>query len=208
MTLHPASLILGWLSLALALQWLSLTALTGLAGIVLSAALWYSRDRFLLLLRRARWLLLSIALLFALATPGDPLPGLAGASGLTYEGCAMAATHALRLTLLLALLALLLEHLGIPALISGVYTLLAPFGENRRRSQIAMRLLLVLEYVEQGRRDRGHQNWKDWFNPQPIHDEYPPIELTVTPLTGKDYAVLLLTVAGLCGIYAWSIYSA
>ncbi|MFI4981633.1 MAG: hypothetical protein ACHQIO_14900 [Nevskiales bacterium] len=208
MTLHPASLLLGWLSLALALQWLSLPALATVAGLILPAALWYSRPRFLLLLRRARWLLLSIALLFALATPGEALPGLAGTLGLSDAGCALAAAHALRLTLLLALLALLLDHLGIPALISGLYLLLAPFGEMRARARIALRLMLVLEYVEENRQVKGQRHWQDWFNPLPPVAEYAPIELKVAPLHGGDYALMMLALAGLAGMLWWSLYSA
>ncbi len=214
LTIHPASLLLAWLSLALALQWFPLAALLGLAALIFPLASWRAGTRFRLLLRRARWLLLSIVILFALATPGSALPGAAGALGLTHEGAQLAAAHVLRLTLLLGLLAMLLEQLGIPALIAGLYTLLAPLGRSRRRSQMALRLLLVLEYVEQGRvqrRDDAQQGWRYWLDPQTtttgahaVPDtltDYPPIELHVAPLGAIDLAVILLALVGLGAAY-------
>jgi hypothetical protein len=194
--LHPASLLLGWFAVALVLQWLPLPTLTLMAGILFPAVLRYASQRFLALLRKARWLLLSIGLLFALATPGSDLPGLAGAIGLTDAGVALAATHVLRLCLLLALLALMLEHLGIPALVAGLYHLLAPLGKIRER--IALRLLLVLEYVEQG---KVHDPWRDWLRPETMLAEYPPLCLCTTPLGTVDYAVMGLTLS--CGVWGW-----
>lgn len=200
--LNPASLLLAWLALALAMQWLPLPALMGATVLVLPAVWRFSRRRLLILLRRARWLLLSIALLFALATPGAALPGPAGMLGLTYEGILLAATHVLRLTLLLALLALLLDHLGIPALVSGLYLLLKPFGESRARRRLALRLLLVLEYVENsGSTEKKH--WRDSLNPQGELAEYPPLHLAVAPLAGIDYFVMALALLGLCGVWGW-----
>lgn len=171
MTLHPATLLWCWLCAALALQWLSWPWLMLLA---LPLSLWIllaARPRFAQLFRRSRWLLLSILILFAMATPGLALPGLAGQLGLTDSGLELAATHSLRLVLLLMLLALLLEHLGVAALVAGLYSLLAPLGNDPRRSQLALRLMLVLEYVEQGRtlqQQAGVPGWRYWLTPQPL----------------------------------------
>ncbi len=202
MILNPASLLLAWLALALAMQWLPLPALLATTALLLPVVWWFSRGRLLILLRRARWLLLSIALLFALATPGVALPGPAGMLGLTYEGILLAAMHVLRLTLLLALLALLLERLGIPALVSGLYLLLKPFGDSPGRRRLALRLLLVLEYVENSdSAERKH--WRDSLSPQMNLAEYPPLHLTVAPLAGIDYVVMALALLGLCGVWGW-----
>lgn len=202
MILNPASLLLAWLALALAMQWLPLPALLGAAAVVLPAVGLSARGRFLILLRRARWLLLSLALLFALATPGAELPGMAGMLGLTYEGVLLAATHVVRLTLLLALLALLLERLGIPALVAGLYLLLQPFGDSRATRRLALRLLLVLEYVENGGKTE-HKPLRDWLSPQMELVEYPPLRMAVAPFAGIDYLVMALVLLGLCGIWGW-----
>ncbi|MBP9219667.1 MAG: hypothetical protein KBF29_12595, partial [Sterolibacterium sp.] len=121
MTLHPASWLLTWLFMALALQWLPLPLLLAVAAPILALALWQARPRFLLMLRRTRFLLLSILILFAAATPGEPLPGWAGTLGLSLQGSTLALAHSLRLSLLLALLALLLEHLSLAELVGGLY---------------------------------------------------------------------------------------
>lgn len=202
MILNPASLLLSWLAFALAVQWLPLSALLGLTVLLIPAAWLQCRNRFLILLRRTRWLLLSIALIFALATPGVPLPGMTGTLGLTSEGLLMAATHVLRLTLLLALLAMLLRYLGIPALVAGLYVLLRPFGGSRASRTLALRLLLVLEYVENGSgTEKAH--WREWLSPQVKPQEYPTLHLAVSPLAGIDYFVMSLALLGLCGMWGW-----
>lgn len=216
-TLHPASLILAWLSVAILLQWQPLPMLLGLAGLIIPAALWRAGLGFRLLLRRARWLLLSLFLLFALATPGIPLPAIAGMLGLTEEGCLQAFAHVLRLAVLLALLALLLEHLGIPALIAGLYTLMMPLGDHHggRRDRIAIRLLLVLEYIER-KNDGGMQQakgsathgWRHWLDPQPADCLHPPLKLTVMPLNRADYGIMIALLAGLSGLFWWSLQPA
>lgn len=210
--LHPASRILLWLTLALTLQWLPLSMLLWFALAIFPLALRLAGNRFRLLLRRARWLLLSIVLLFAFATPGTLLPGAAGAFGITREGLEFAATHALRLIQLLALLAMLLERLGIPALIAGLYVLLGTLGLRRQRGRMALRLLLVLEYVEQGRelRQQGQASgWQAWFDPSLASETADeenaeaPIELRIAPLAASDRLIMLLTLPGLVAAYLW-----
>lgn len=187
MTLHPATLLLGWLAAAIALQWLPLPSLVVVALAIFPASGYFAKKRFGLLLRRARWLLLSVAILFALATPGTTLPEPLGNLGFTTEGCLGAATHVLRLTLLLALLALLLERQTISRLIGGLYLLLAPFARTLDRARIALRLLLVLEYVEAGDRPR---HWRDWLDPPPSATEDAAIELDVPHLRVPDYCAI------------------
>ncbi len=178
--------------------------------LILPLAARYAGTRLRQLLRRTRWLLLSIALLFAFVTPGQPLAEPWGRLGLTKEGMEFALLHSLRLILLLGLLAILLERLGIPALISGLYTLLAPLGKNQRRSQMALRLLLVLEYVEQGRALRAGgkaPGWRYWLAPNDLPDhtstlqqDYPEVTLDLAPLTLPDYTFLLLSLLTLGGL--------
>ncbi len=188
--LQPASLILGWATLTLALQWLPLAAVLWLAAIIFPAAMGYSGKRFARLLRRARWLLLSIALLCAFATPGEAL--LFGTA--TREGLILAANHLLRLGLILALLALLLERFAIPELIAALYQLLAPLGP--RRDRLALRLLLVLDYVE-----KGVGRWQDGFAATEIQDE--PLRLRLARFGRSDYLVMALCVTSLTALILW-----
>lgn len=189
---QPASVILAWATLTLALQWLPTAAVLCLAAAIFPAALWFSGKRFGKLLRRARWLLLSLGLLFAFATPGEAL--LFGA--VTREGLSLAANHLLRLGLLLALVALLLERFAIPQLIAGLYQLLTPLGAGRDR--LALRLLLVLDYVEQ-----GVGRWQDGFAETGIQADHPPLRLQVSPFSGIDYVVMALCITSLSVLALW-----
>lgn len=138
----------------LELRWLAVSS----APTFVLVAHFAARDA-LRLIRRARWLLLAIALLFILATPGERLPGPAGTFGLTVDGLAIAAEHVLRLLLLLTTLAWLLRALRHDGLIAGLYCLLQPLG--RRRDRIVVRLLLALEHVET---DAPAQEWRAWLH--------------------------------------------
>ena len=203
MTLHPASWLLTWLFMALALQWLPLPLLLAVAAPILALALWQARPRFLLL---------SILILFAAATPGEPLPGWAGTLGLSLQGSTLALAHSLRLSLLLALLALLLEHLSLAELVGGLYVLLAPLGNHPQRSRMALRLLLVLDYVEQEQQKQrttdgaARRNWRDWLDPRPADIIHPtdPIPLPLTPLRAADR--WLMAGALLTTLLLWLIY--
>lgn len=202
------------MSAAIALQWLTLNKLLWLALLILPSVFLYARRRFTTLLRRARWLLLSLALLFCFATPGLSLPTPYSSLGLTWEGLEMAATHALRLSLLLALLAALQERLSIPALVSGLYQLLAPLGQHPLRHRFAIRLLLVLDYLEQG---NLRFNWREGLNSLRLPSSAETstetstnataspaatLQLQLTPLQWRDYLLILLVFTGL-SVLAW-----
>jgi len=143
---HPVSLILLWLALLVAAAARNglLLALVCLALVALAfvAAPMHLRR----LLRRSRWLLLTLFMLFAWMTPGTPLGWV---PGMSIEGLQLAAEHVIRLLLALAALALILQLLSPVELVAGMRSLLAPlalFGLPRDR--IAVRLALTLEEVE------------------------------------------------------------
>lgn len=161
MILHPATLLLAWGVFVGLLQPLPAAALAWIAAVLLSLAWAFARHRSLALLRRTRWLFLSIILLFALATPGQRLPGVAGDLGVTHDGVLLAVEHVLRLLLLLSSLAVLHERLGTPGMMAGLYWLLAPLAQWRTlRERIVVRLMLVLDQVESA----PAANWRDWLN--------------------------------------------
>lgn len=102
--------------------------------------------RFRQLLRRSRWLLLSMLLIFSFLTPGTHVRYLPGTSS---EGVVIAVEQAARLLLAISVLALLLTRLNPGQLISAMHTAFAPlrrFGIDRDR--IAVRIALTLEAVE------------------------------------------------------------
>ena len=187
---HPATLLFAWGSFVMFLQPLGLVPLAVVAAIILPLCLNFARWRTLVLVRRARWLLLSIAVLFVLATPGQRLPGIGGELGLTEDGLVLGGEHLLRLVLLLASLALVHEYLGTSRMMAGLYWLLAPIaGWRAMRERIVVRLMLVLDHVE----NSPARNWRDWL----LLDAPGPdrLALAVTATRPADWIVMLLVFA-------------
>jgi len=156
---HPATLLVAWAGFAFLLPLASLQVLLALAIVALLAALLLARRRAQSLLRRARWLLLSIGVLFAFATPGLAVPGWPGRLGLTQDGLLLAGEHVARLLILLATLAVLHEHLRTGGLLTGLHVLLTPLARERRE-RIVVRLMLVIEFIERG---DGQSGWRHWL---------------------------------------------
>jgi hypothetical protein len=192
--LHPASLLFVWIAAAVALQQANLGALVAVAVLVAPVAFFLAPARALRMVRRSRWLLLSLAVLFVFATPGEyvsPLPGV------TREGLELAVEHLLRLTLLLLLLALLLERLDTARLMSGMYLLLAPAARiGFDRDKAVIRLMLVLEYVEGA---DGDTHWRDWLAP-PVDTTPIPLHLPILRLCTRDYLTLAAAAGALIGL--------
>ena len=126
----------------------------GCSGLILAALIAAPSDLHLLL-RRSRWLLLTMLVMFGWLTPGTPLPGIPGAS---QEGLLLAVDNIARLLIALAALAMLLKGLDHPRIVVGMRALLAPIellGFSRDR--IAVRLALTLQEVEVSRNGEGRE---------------------------------------------------
>lgn len=187
MSFHPATLLFAWGIFVALLQPLGAPMLGWIALIVAPLAWVTARRRTAMLIRRTRWLFLSIALLFALATPGQRLPGSAGDIGITHDGLLLAAEHILRLALLLASLAAVHERLGTPGMMAGLHWLLAPIARWRTlRERIVVRLMLVLDYVE----NAPAATWRDWLDRDPGGPDR--LSLAVGSLRAADWTVLAL----------------
>ena len=179
--IHPAVLLLLCGGLLFKLQSLALPWLAGVTVCALLLALSKDQKRCWLMLRRMRWLLLASALLFALSSPGEYLAGLPGVS---YEGLALAAHHVLYLLLFVALLCLMLMHLGNDGMVAALYALLLPltyFGLNRDRA--AVRLLLVMDILEQAPPENG---WRAWLNHVGVNEVMQPMRLPLFAYTWRD----------------------
>jgi hypothetical protein len=187
---HPAAWIAFWAVVAVLLQVLSPRWLAAIAVPLLLSAAYFAGSEVLRLLRRARWLLLTIGLLFVFATPGERLPAPFGSVGLTVDGFAVAAEHLLRLVALLATLAWLWRSLGYEGLLSGLHSLLQPLGTMRDR--IVVRLVLALDYVE---REAPARNWRAWLGAGLDDDDGGAptdiVRLAVRPLSLADRAALV-----------------
>lgn len=164
MQFHPAAQILTWCLLVGAMQVLAPGPLLIAAGLVLLCAFAVSRHKFVQLVRRTRWIMLSLLLIYAWSTPGQALLDVLGMFGPTREGLTDGALQLIRLLAALAALAILLDRLHRQQLIAGLYALFAPLqwlGLSRER--LAVRLALTLHYAEVAMlRSKG--GWQDTLN--------------------------------------------
>jgi len=156
LTIHPATRLIAWLSLLLAVQCLSDTALAA-AFLLLPLLGGRVMRRAGRLVWRSRWLLAALLAVFSWAVAGDPLWN--GPLAPSDEGLREACTHLARLLLVLCVVAALLETLPLADLLAATHTLLKPlryFAFDPDRGVV--RLMLVLRYVETLPRPR---DWRD-----------------------------------------------
>ena len=126
--------------------------------IVLGATLiCYRATNALHMLKRLRWLILTMLLVYAFNTPGEYVVSWAPSYWSlipTYEGIQTGVSQCLRLCVIVAALALLLTRTSREVLIGGLYTLFKPlslfnFSSIRLNPErFAVRLWLTLHYVE------------------------------------------------------------
>jgi energy-coupling factor transporter transmembrane protein EcfT len=182
--LHPTTRLILWLLFLVAVQLLSgyplaiVILLVPLCGKAVLKRGW-------LLLRRARWLLLSLFVILAWGSAGEPLWDSDLAP--TQEGLSEALTHLGRLLLVLLAVAALLEKMSLPELFAASHTLFKPLrrlGLDPDRGIV--RLMLVLRYVEKLPRPR---DWRSLLEvPEMTANE--TIEVSCQPLRGIDYALV------------------
>lgn len=147
--LHPATQILVWCLLVAAMQFLAPVRLLMAGGVVLSFAFALSRHKFLQLVRRTRWIMLSLWMIYAYSTPGQALFDGLGWGSPSREGLLDGGLQLMRLLVALAALAVLLDRLHRQQLMAGLYSLFLPLqwmGLSRER--LAVRLALTLHYAE------------------------------------------------------------
>ncbi len=199
---HPAVQILVWVFLALLAQRLQPLALLVLCAVLFGAALKLCPRQLLSLLRRTRWVLAALLVIYAYTTAGAALVPALGIASPTREGMLDGLLQLGRLLSVLSGLAILLELLPEKQLISGLYALAYPLrwlGLSRER--IAVRLALTLEYAEVAMRDTAN-DWKatidDALRPDVTGSAH--IELRVQAFGMMDVLVLVASAAVLMGV--------
>ncbi len=196
--LHPTTRLALWLLVLLSVLFLEgglLAAVFPLLPLLGRAVL----VRGWRLVWRARWLLLSLFVIFSWGVVGVPLWEGVGAP--SFEGLAEALTHLGRLLLVLMAVAALLEALPMSDLLSATRGVLAPlrrYGVNCDRGVV--RLMLVLRYVETLPRPR---DWRQLLN-APAVEIAERIELDDHPLGFADYLALLAASALAVGFLVFS----
>ncbi|BAN34719.1 hypothetical protein SCD_n00878 [Sulfuricella denitrificans skB26] len=197
--LHPASQILIWLAFAFCVPWLRPVELSAIVLLFSLPLLLRQSPQYLKLLRRSRWLLISLILVYAFVTPGVAAVAVLGTYSPSQEGLLSGGLQALRLLALLATLALLLATTSRDRILAGLYFLLRPFaliGVDIDR--IASRIWLTLHYAEKAERvgSRRSGEWRERLQTA-LHGsshEMVSIKLEIGYLSSPDYAALLCSV--------------
>lgn len=159
MKLHPATQILIWCMLVAAMQFVMPGRLLTLGGLMMLLAFALSRHKFIQLVRRTRWIMISLWVVYAYTTPGEAVfDGLLSPS---REGLLDGGLQLLRLLAALAGLAILLDRLHRQQLMAGLYALFAPLSWlGLSRERLAVRLALTLHYAEVAML-RETRTWQD-----------------------------------------------
>lgn len=185
--MHSGLILLLWFAGVASVQFLAPALLAWVAAACLLCALWLARTRALRLLRRVRVLMLAILVLFGWFTPGEVWFVEWHAVSPTREGLTLALLHAGRLLAVVCAVALLLERLPLERLVGGLYSLSRPFALiGLRADELALRLMLVLRFVEASPRGSGPMHWKDWLREDAVVADLQPIQLTREHLGWMD----------------------
>lgn len=194
-SLHPATRLVGWFAVIVFIQLARGPILWGFGFVVVALGLLLARRRCLRLVRRARFLLITLVVLFAFFTPGEVLVSALGQASPTREGLVLAASHGVRLLSVLFVVALILETIDERTLVSGLMSLAAPLGVfGFPVERLALRMLLVMAYVE--RPPEG--GWRALLDgPAPPGGA---LRVRRQPLTMRDR---LLITAVVCALLAW-----
>lgn len=146
------------------------------------------------LLSRARWIILSMLLIYALATPGDAVWASLVQFSPTHPGLTSGMLLLFKLIFTLAGLAILLGLLSRHQFVSGMYIMLYPFRYvGLPYARLAVRLALILQYAESAIMDTT-VNWRSRIYQliAPVEVNSYSIDLHILPLSIRA-GVLLMT---------------
>jgi energy-coupling factor transporter transmembrane protein EcfT len=186
--LHPAVIIFWWGCYTASVQSLQAEGALLMGVPLLFLACVLSGARLLTLLRRTRWVMFSLLVIYGYATPGAAVWETLAQFSPTWEGLADGLLQLGRLVFALAGLAILLSRLTQQQIISGLYVLAYPLrycGLSRER--VAVRLALTLYYAESLMRE-GASGLTTGMEAllAPVAGGGSDIELAFAPLTLRD----------------------
>lgn len=147
--MHPTIRICYLLVLAAAVYIASPMSLAVLLAALGLLMLYCRAGNFLMLLRRMRWLMLFLLVIYAFNTPGEYLSQWPFEYAPTYEGLQAGLLQVARIVIMLAGVSLLLTTTDRNNLMAGFFLLLYPLKWLRiHPERLAVRLWLTLHYVE------------------------------------------------------------
>lgn len=201
---HPAVLILFLLGFVIKTQSFQLFELLMVMCPLIVWALIFFPLRFIALIKRLRWIMLSLLLIYGYATPGSAVwqvsewPLLAQFSP-TLEGLISGFLQLERVVTMLAALAILAGLLSQQQLVSGLYYLIYPLRYmGLSPEKLVMRLALTIQYAEAALSNTVRKTTRDWraslgqitasISNQNEQDENIPdtIDLPYTPFKARD----------------------
>ena len=145
--LHPVLRLYVWLVVVVSIQRLELAGLA-IAGLLLPVLGVSTLLRGWRLVIRARWLLISLVLVYSWSIAGEGLWN--GPMAPTYEGIVEALLQAGRLSLMMMIVAALLEAMSLSDWLLATHGILWPFRRlvNGSAERAIVRLMLVLRHLE------------------------------------------------------------
>lgn len=189
--MHPSSALLVSLIAIVVIQFLALAGLALTFAVLLLAAR-NSVAGWWRLLRRMRWLLVSVWLILAYGASGDALFDLAWMP--THEGAREATLHVARLVLMLGCLAWLFALLGNQGLLVALQSLLHPlsrFGLGSER--FVVRLSLVMRNLQT---EPPKGSWRNMLDGNPGPAGGPEkLRVEASPWRAIDFLVCLAVLA-------------
>lgn len=186
--MHSGLLVFLWLVGVAILQFLPFIWL--IAALLTSgvAAFIVSRARCTRLVKRIRFILLAIVILFAGFTPGEAVFIDWPVVSPSREGVLLAIEHAGRVLVVVFWVSMLMEALPAQRLVSALYALLRPFEAlGLPADRVAVRTLLVLRFVESER----PRSWDHWLSDD-RSDLHEPIEIRREAFRNLDIAAMAL----------------
>ena len=205
--LHPSLRILALVLMVVSLPGLKLNHLL-LLGVALGVMLLHFRiSRFFVMMRRMRWLFLSIFLIYAYTTPGQYLLGFPLEVAPTYEGLHAGLLQIGRIALVIAGVAVLMATSSREVLMVGIYSIIKPLGlMGVSPERFTARLYLTLQYIEtsefksKNEKSAWHQmlNLNFYSHEQALTDEMIRLDF---PKIGFFDAICIAGLVLLIGVY-------
>lgn len=148
--MHPFVKILLFIFTLLLMSYLSNVYLLFMCLILSIYAIWLARSGFLSVLKRMKWLFISIFIIYTFGTPGEYIRHIPASVAPTVEGCVLGGMQIAKLLIALATLSILFATSSKEQLMIGLHLLLSPLNLlGMNTNKFTARLLLTLDYVEE-----------------------------------------------------------
>ena len=148
--MHPFVKILLFIFTLLLMSYTSNTYLLPMSLILFVYAAWLARSGFLRVVKRMKWLFISIFIIYAFSTPGEYMQYIPASVAPTVEGCLLGIVQIAKLLIALATLSILFATSSKEQLMIGLHLLLSPLNLlGLNTNKFTARLLLTLDYVEE-----------------------------------------------------------